>query len=173
MSRIIQAAQFAEKAHRGQTRKYTGRPYIEHPMRVAGRACLVPFFGEDQIAAAWMHDVLEDCPGFVIPAIFSPRCYETICELTNPSKQHPELNRAARKRMDREHLATVSRAAKIIKLIDRIDNLNEMRDAPDDFKRLYVDESRALAEALYIRGDEVIEALVAELRESNWGVITT
>lgn len=173
MSIIIAAAQFAEKAHRGQVRKFTNRPYIEHPMRVAGRACLIPSFGEDEIAAAWMHDVLEDYPFVKIPAIFSPWCYNIVCELTNPSKKHPELNRAARKAMDREHLATVSREAKIIKLLDRIDNLNEMVGADDDFKRLYAEESRALAEALRVPGDEVIESLGAELFDSIWKVITS
>lgn len=161
---IILAAQFAEKAHRGQVRKYTGRPYIEHPMRVAGRTSLIPFINEDMVAAAWMHDVLEDCPGFEIPAIFSPWCYRTICELTNPSKQHPELNRAARKAMDREHIAKASREAKIIKLIDRIDNLNEMVGADTGFINLYAEESFLLAEAL-LSSDTVIAALIDELHE--------
>lgn len=165
MSKIIQAAQFAAKAHAGQVRKYTGRPYIEHPMRVAGRACLIPFFGPDQIAAAWMHDVLEDCPGVEIPAIFPPWCYLTICELTNPSKRHPELNRSERKSMDRQHLAKVSRDAKIIKLIDRIDNLNEMSGADTGFIRLYCEESQSLAEVLVVPGDVVINSLYGELLE--------
>lgn len=59
----VRAARFARDAHKGQSRKYTGRPYIVHPMNVA---VLVknhytgPHYDE-AIAAAWLHDVVEDC----------------------------------------------------------------------------------------------------------------
>jgi hypothetical protein len=38
--------------------------------------------------------------------------------------------------------------AKIIKLLDRIDNLQEMAGAPGGFRRKYCDESRLLAEVI-------------------------
>ena len=41
MNLIIKAAQFAKYAHEGQVRKYTGRPYVEHPMRVAGEVSML------------------------------------------------------------------------------------------------------------------------------------
>lgn len=63
-NKIIQAAQFAAQAHQGQARKYTGRPYIEHPGRVAARVMVLRDVAEPVVCAAWMHDVLEDCPGF-------------------------------------------------------------------------------------------------------------
>lgn len=72
--------------------------------------------------------------------------YALVVELTNPSKKRPDLRRADRKQMDREHLAHVSWLAKVIKLIDRRSNLMEMADQPaePDFKRLYARESEAL-----------------------------
>jgi (p)ppGpp synthase/HD superfamily hydrolase len=50
----------AANAHRGEFRKQSNTPYILHPMQVA---TLVMQHGGsiEQIAGAWMHDVIEDC----------------------------------------------------------------------------------------------------------------
>jgi (p)ppGpp synthase/HD superfamily hydrolase len=37
LSRLDRAIKWAHEAHEGQTRKYTGAPYIVHPERVAWR----------------------------------------------------------------------------------------------------------------------------------------
>lgn len=52
--RIGFARRMAEIAHRGQLDK-AGRPYIEHPARVAGRLS-----DEDAVIVAFLHDVVED-----------------------------------------------------------------------------------------------------------------
>jgi len=166
MSHIIKAAQFAAEAHRGQTRKYTRRPYIEHPARVAARVMMLPRVTEDTVCAAWMHDVLEDCPGVEIPAIFPPWCYNIIKELTNPSKEYPHLSRSERKAMDRNHLRNVSYWARVIKLVDRIDNVRDMRQAPSDFRQMYMHESELLREALVVPFDRLIEDLTDELQQA-------
>lgn len=49
------AARIATAAHAGQVDK-AGNPYIEHPARVAARVA-----GDERaVAAAWLHDVVED-----------------------------------------------------------------------------------------------------------------
>mgnify|MGYP001047544979 CR=1 FL=1 len=49
------AAAIARAAHRGQVDK-AGRPYVEHPARVAARLA-----GDDvAVSVAWLHDVVED-----------------------------------------------------------------------------------------------------------------
>lgn len=163
MNHIIKAAQFADQCHRGQFRKYTGRPYIEHPARVAGRVMTLPYVDEHVVCAAWMHDILEDCKGVEIPAIFSPRCYRMIEALTNPSKQFPELNRDERKAMDRDHLRNVEPWVKIIKLIDRIDNLRDLQFCGDGFKYKYCRESQLLCEAIRSHSNSTIDGLCDEL----------
>jgi (p)ppGpp synthase/HD superfamily hydrolase len=143
------AYKFAKKAHEGQLRKYTGTPYFEHPIRVAGRVAMHPLATEDMICAAYNHDVCEDCGiSFLeLEVKFGEEVAELVKWLTNPSKGS-KLNREARKAMDREHLEKAPKTAKIIKLIDRIDNLNEMSLAEPGFIWKYCKESRLLAEVL-------------------------
>jgi (p)ppGpp synthase/HD superfamily hydrolase len=58
MSLVELAEDVARMAHDGQVDK-SGRDYIEHPARVAGIAA-ARGGSKAVVAAAWMHDVLED-----------------------------------------------------------------------------------------------------------------
>ena len=191
---ILIAARVAAGYHQQQVRKYTGAPYIVHPARVAARLTRHPLGTEEGVCAAWLHDVLEDCEtrprdirlSFPDEPIlsedinyflgkktderhFGERVADLILELTNPSKQHPELPRAERKKMDRDHLLTASVQAKLIKLIDRTDNLLEIGNAPADFVQVYGEESKLLFEVLSGTDvgleQEYIAALHAALRK--------
>jgi len=59
MTLVEKASSIAEEAHMGQTRKLGGGPYVEHPRAVAK---LLEEAGcdEETVAAARVHDVLED-----------------------------------------------------------------------------------------------------------------
>lgn len=58
---VDRARAFARVAHAEQTRKYTGEPYVVHTDEVA--AIVVAHGGTpEMIAAAHLHDVLEDTP---------------------------------------------------------------------------------------------------------------
>lgn len=163
---MIVAAQFADACHRGQTRKWTGRPYIEHPMRVAGRVMLLKGVEAFHVQAAWLHDVIEDCniERAAIFGTFGEPVAALVAALTNPSKKHEQLSRREKKTMDREHLAKQPRWVKLIKLLDRIDNVHDSFNAPPDWRWKYGEESGLLADRLYIPGDDVLIELVNELR---------
>jgi len=145
---LKEAEKFARAAHKGQTRKYNGEAYISHPLRVANRLRALKF-GYEIVAAGMLHDVLEDSTHTLreLQIRFGNNIADLVQEVTNPSKGSKK-SRAERKEMDRKHLAEASKEAKIIKLLDRIDNLRDMNGAPSDFKRLYLEESKLLAEAL-------------------------
>lgn len=163
----IEAAHFAARAHASQMRKYTGEPYIYHPGRVASRTALLSYATREMVAAAWLHDTIEDCgvsPG-EIRLYFGPNVRKLVCELTNPSKMHTQLTREARKQMDRDHLRGVSREAKAIKMLDRIDNLREMTNAPADFRQLYCKESRLLLDVVGDADAELAAELVVAIGE--------
>jgi len=146
---ILKAAAFARQAHDGQRRKYNARAYIQHPARVAGRVAVHPDATEVMVAAAFLHDVVEDTPHTLdeVVAEFGPEVGRLVADLTNPSKG-VKAPRHERKQIDRTHLATVSREARIIKLLDRIDNLQELAYAPIGFRRTYCEESRLLADVI-------------------------
>lgn len=173
--KIARAKALAQKAHEGQVRKYEPLPYIKHPEDVyilvswlLEKEVIVDKDSEiDMCCASWLHDVLEDCPQIkeeeIVDAVGS-RVLSLIKELTNPSKG-ANAPRAVRKQMDRDHLSTVRKEAKIIKLADRICNLRDMAQAPKDFMRLYVAESRALLEVL--RGtNKTLESMLEDIIKS-------
>ena len=151
MSLIYRAIQFAKESHKGQVRKYNGRPYIEHPMRVAGIVSILDEADVDMICSAWLHDVIEDCnvgPN-VIYYRFNPYIERIVLDLSNEysKEKYPDLKREERKRKECERLSYIVKPAKIIKLADRIDNL---RDIPHDepFRVKYIEESKLLLNSL-------------------------
>ncbi len=166
MNKIIEAARFAKDAHCKQFRKYTGRPYITHPARVASRIMLLDFATEDMVCAAFLHDVVEDCGVTLdeIEKLFGNGVREYVWELTNPSKGRTEP-RWQRKEMDRKHLRIVSKEAKCIKIIDRIDNLYEMTLAPMDFKEMYARESVLLLNEIGDACPELAEEFLKAIEE--------
>ncbi len=115
------------------------------------------------VAAALLHDVVEDTPYTLddVSAAFGSEVAGLVGELTKASKGS-QASRRERKRQDRERLAQVSDEAKIIKLLDRIDNLQDMGDAPKAFRDKYCEESRLLVEAI----GEVDPELRAELLDT-------
>lgn len=56
---ITTACDFAVHAHRGQKRKYSGEPYLIHPLSVA-LLCAKNFNDIDLLIAAILHDCVED-----------------------------------------------------------------------------------------------------------------
>ena len=155
---------FAEAAHAGinQRRKYTGEPYINHPAAVVELVRSVPHTPE-MIAAAWLHDVLEDTPAGLATIIieFGAEVAILVNHLTDIS-QPSQGNRAARKAIDRAHTARASPAAKTIKLADLIDNSRSIVARDPDFARVYIAEKALLLEVLR-EGDATLWAMAADL----------
>lgn len=147
---ILRAASFASFMHADQSRKYSGDPYIVHPMRVAGWASLLSETSPEFVAAAWLHDTIEDCE--VTEEILAHRFGSVVAglvlEVTNPSRLHKHLPRRQRKAMDFEHLAGASVNAKRLKLLDRIDNVRDSAPADESYRRLLVGESIDLLAAV-------------------------
>jgi len=147
---IARAREFARAAHRdvGQLRKYSGQPYEEHLRRVAE---IVSGVTDDAqtIAAAWLHDVVEDTPVTVeaVARAFGPAVGELVNALSDVSRPH-QGNRAARKAIDREHLARAPARAQTVKLADLIDNCQDICRHNPKFGRVFVIEMTALLDVL-------------------------
>ena len=147
---LLKAVRFATKSHEGQFRKFTQpqMPYIMHPCRVMAYTMTMPGCGPHEYAAAVLHDTIEDCKVSFekLKKEFGNAVATYVQQLTNPSKQSPHLSRAERKQIDLDHYRRkeIWRFTKVIKMIDRLDNLLEVQSAPQDFIDLYCRESIAL-----------------------------
>ncbi len=152
---VIRATAFATDSHRGQVRKYTGEPYIIHPLEVSK---LVASVTDDQemIAAAVLHDVVEDCDVDIheIRELFG----FTVCVLVNDLTDISVLedgNRATRKAIERRHAERSDPRAQTIKLADLICNTRSIVEHDPGFAKVYMAEKKALLEVL-TQGNQIL-----------------
>ena len=115
---VATAEQLARRAHEGQVDK-AGLPYIDHPRRVAARVAELGGPPE-AIAAAWLHDVVEDTATTLDDlraAGFGERVVATVDALT----RRPDEGEAYYRRVAAEELAV------LVKQADIWDNTNPER----------------------------------------------
>jgi (p)ppGpp synthase/HD superfamily hydrolase len=162
---IVRKAQvYAMAAHASvkQVRKYTGEPYIVHPAEVAKIVAGVPGSTPDMVAAAWLHDVVEDtgCTYTDIHMAFGIDIATLVGWLTDVSKPE-DGNRAVRKAIDRAHTAEAPAEAQTIKLADLISNSKSIVQHDPAFAKTYLEEKRMMLEVM-TKGDPI---LMAEARK--------
>lgn len=174
MRTVQKAIDFAKKAHDGQYRKYTGEPYIKHPLEVA--SLLVqhsPEADEDAIAAAILHDVVEDTSVslYEIKATFGLIVGNLVEELTDVSRPE-DGNRKIRKEIDRQHTAKASFRGQTIKLCDMISNTSSIVEHDKEFAKTYLEEKRELLKImspsvkqtrLYVKALLLLESCTVDL----------
>jgi hypothetical protein len=156
---VERAERFAVGAHRrvDHRRKYSGQPYDAHLRAVAELVGTVSSDPE-MLAAAWLHDVLEDTPATYedVEREFGVEVADLVAELTDVSRAS-DGNRAVRKAIDRAHLARASGRAQTVKLADLIDNCRDIVAHDSRFARVFVTEAAALIEVLN-QGDATLLA---------------
>lgn len=154
-ARVLLAAECAVRWHGMQPRKYTGEPYMVHPLSVAR---IVAEHGgtEDMVCAAVLHDVLEDTVAkpSELERVFGTRVLRLVQEVTEVSSE-ADGTRAQRKAKDLAHYAAGSPEAQTIKLADMKDNTRTVLMHDNPFSAIYMGEKRALLEALQ-RGEKAL-----------------
>lgn len=162
---VIRALFFARQAHEaiGQVRKYTGEPYWLHPLSVARRVAEVSA-DEALIAAALLHDVVEDTPTPLerIEQLFGAAVARLVAEVTNVSRPG-DGNRSRRKALDFAHIAKASPAGQTLKLADLLDNIVSVIERDRDFARVYLPEKAQLLNALTEGDPRLLRAAQAVL----------
>lgn len=148
---ILRATVFAERVHRGQPRKYTGEPYIVHPLEVAQLVASVNS-GDEVVAAALLHDVIEDC-GITLRQIeraFGMNVGHLVDQVTDryTKEAFPGENRRTRKKLEVMRIAKISAPAKAIKLADMISNTQSIVLHDPEFAKVYMPEKRAMLDVL-------------------------
>ena len=156
--------ELATQAHGEQRRKYTPDLYIVHPIRVM-ELCRKYTQDTAQLAAALLHDVLEDTEvnqdqlmnllSGIISDEVAGRTIKLVVELTDVyvKKDYPHLNRRQRKSKEMERMEKISADAQTVKYADIIDNCLEIADHDRSFAPLFLKECKSLLNVMN-KGDK-------------------
>jgi guanosine-3',5'-bis(diphosphate) 3'-pyrophosphohydrolase len=178
---------FAKNAHGDQKRKYSGEDYIVHPIAVME---LLKEYTQDErlLAAALLHDVLEDTPikkeemQTFLKGIMDKKdadyTFQLVLDLTDEftKANYPKLNRVKRKAKETQRLIHTLPEAQTIKYADVIDNAPDIAENDPDFARVFLRESKALLEKmnkgdvrLYQRAVKTVEDCLGKLYHMGKG----
>ena len=144
---IRKAFDVAVEAHQDQRRK-SGEAYIFHPIAVAKIVASEIGLGATSIAAALMHDVVEDTDVTVedIERMFNPKVAQLVEGLTKIAQDQKDLNVSMQAENFRKMLLTLNDDVRVIliKLADRLHNMQTM-DSMVEHKQVKI-----ASETLYI-----------------------
>ena len=133
---IDKAIEFAAKAHEGQFRKGTKRPYIVHPIEV-GDIVASMTRDEEVISAAILHDTIEDCKG-VTEEILAVRFNERVAGMVAQESEDKSKTWMERKQATIDHLKTAPLEVQMIGLADKLSNMRDIdRDYPIHGEKLW------------------------------------
>jgi (p)ppGpp synthase/HD superfamily hydrolase len=139
---VGEAIAFASQAH-GEQRRPTGAPYLEHLLEalealVRGAGVTDP----DLLSAVVLHDVLEDTTATdeEVEKVFGPRVAELVGWVTIP-QAGPGEDKIAVKEAALQRLASAPRDAVLVKLADRLSNVQTLRNLSPDRQRMYYDQT--------------------------------
>lgn len=146
---LEKAIKFALDAHKGQTRKGDGRPYIMHPISVMMRV------GQNKkstnayllAVAAVLHDTVEDC-GVELDTIAKLFGYYTAGLVEELTLDKSKYDTIGKKEYLAQEMCSMSSYALCIKLCDRLDNLEDMESMTDEFKQRYSEETNYILQEL-------------------------
>lgn len=159
MSEIVERARiFALAAHAavGQTRKYTGEPYWHHLREVVEILSHNAIKHDDEmLAAAWLHDVLEDTAVTpeLLRSIFGDEITSMVLSLTDTNDQG---NRKQRVATSRVRLAVSSGRIQTIKLADVMSNIRNIASLDPKFAQVYLAEKGLLLDEL-VQADPILQ----------------
>ncbi len=144
---IRKAFDVAVDAHKEQRRK-SGEAYIFHPIAVAKIVASEIGLGATSIAAALMHDVVEDTPITVkdIERMFNPKIAQLVEGLTKISMVQKDMNASMQAENFRKMILTLNDDVRVIliKIADRLHNMQTM-ESMEDYK-----QEKIASETLYI-----------------------
>jgi (p)ppGpp synthase/HD superfamily hydrolase len=159
MDVLEQIRDYADKAHGSQQRKYTPERYIVHPVRVM-EICRKATTSTPSLAAALLHDVLEDTPvtqkelyQYLSTLLKEEEARETVglvVELSDiyTKEAYPRWNRRKRKQKEAQRIANTSAESQTIKYADIIDNCREIVEHDPQFAGQFLLECRMLLQRM-------------------------
>lgn len=177
--------EFAADAHGKQKRKFTGEPYINHPIRVM-EICKEYTNKREILAASLLHDVLEDTTvtekelkkflDEIMSSEEADKTYKLVVDLTDVyiKEEYPNLNRKKRKNKEAERLMKANPDAQTVKYADSIDNAVDITKNDKEFAKKFLSEVKYLLSKmdkgdpeLYERAVETIKDCFRELKKQK------
>jgi guanosine-3',5'-bis(diphosphate) 3'-pyrophosphohydrolase len=162
---------FATEKHKGQIRKGNGRPYILHPLSVMQH--LYNYKKSKNInilaMATVLHDCLEDTDTTIeeIAELFGYHVASIVIELTSDNDKIKEQGKAP---YLLAKMLGMSSYALVIKLCDRLDNINDMVDMNENFRIKYIKETNFILNGLLDNNGRFLSKthlrLIKEIRKS-------
>jgi len=127
---LLNAIHFSANKHRDQRRKDQAHsPYINHPIQVSQMLWQIGGVRDPTtLISAVLHDTLEDTATSPeeIAEMFGVEVLAVVREVSDDKS----LPKSVRKRLQIEHAPHISSRAKLIKLADKICNLDDLLESP-------------------------------------------
>jgi guanosine-3',5'-bis(diphosphate) 3'-pyrophosphohydrolase len=127
---VLRALQFAAHHHRHQRRKDAeATPYINHPITLAHLLSATAGVTDPVVlAAALLHDTVEDTAATLadLEQQFGPEVAAVVAQVTDDKS----LPKAVRKQHQIDHAPHLCDRAKLVKLVDKIANLQDLAQSP-------------------------------------------
>ena len=154
---LKKALKIAYKAHKKQFRKHSGLPYILHPLEVAKQLTVWGVTHQDILAAAILHDVLEDCNRVELAYFYGKinKIGLTIGKIVDDLTFYPDLwtkkgYLESFKDKTETHVASL-----VIKMADRYCNIKDFELSGDPYVTKYTMKALPLWEAFRERNGEI------------------
>lgn len=143
---------FAKEKHKNQNRKVTNDPYVNHPISVAKilRENKKSHKIKELVAAAFLHDTLEDTntTEHELEKLFGKLITSLVLELTTDEKEKEKIGKEKYLAEKMSDDSRMSNWALVIKLADRLDNVSDLKNADEKFRKRYTKETRHILETL-------------------------
>ena len=168
---LLSALDFAAERHSTQRRKDAAKsPYINHLIEVAAILARNGVTDRTTLLAAILHDTIEDTDTTPdeLAERFGPEVRDVVLEVTDDKS----LPKEVRKELQVIHAPTLTRAARLVKLGDKISNISYVAHHPPpdwslERRREYLDWTEAVINGLRgadARLEAAYDAALAEAR---------
>lgn len=143
---VQKALEFATIKHAKQVRKFSGEPYVYHPISVSNTIKeLHMYYGIEHLiilrCAALLHDILEDTDTTVeeLTSEFGSEITDIVVALTNDKSLLQSMGKT-------EYLSKkvneLTSDQLLVKLADRLDNVQDIKDENDPWTVQYVKQTK-------------------------------
>lgn len=159
--KLVKAFTLAYKAHKGQTRNFSKEPYINHPIRVVKNLLHYGVTDIDTMCIALLHDTIEDTDltyEKITQELHDVNIAIVVRALTKTGKTNFEYY---------SNLYGAHENFRMVKLCDRLDNIQDLHRFSAERKRKYIQETKEFIYPLAAKTNKAIYEDIKKIIEEN------